>query len=195
MSIKTAIRTARGFTLAEMLIAVAVFSITGVAVMSFFMFGIRTFASMYNYSALDAQNRNAMDTMSREIRGAQQVVSYTTNPASLTLINDATNVVVYTLHDAPDNSLTRDAGGGTTGFPREHSVLLQNCDLLQFQLYQRNPLTNNFDAFPTTTANWSNTVKLVELTWRTSVNLAPTIVTNSEDVQTARIVIRKAKNY
>ena len=195
MYIKPARRTARAFTLAEMLVAVAVFSITGAAVMSFFLFGLRTFAAMYNYASLDAQNRNAMDVMSREIRGAQQVVSYTTNPASLTLINDATNTVVYTFHDAPNSSLTRDAGGGTTGFPAEHQVLLQNCDLLQFQLYQRNPLTNNFDAFPTTTANWSNTVKLVELTWRTSVNLAPTIVTNSEDVQTARIVIRKAKTY
>jgi hypothetical protein len=100
--------------------------------------------------------------------------------------------VVYTFFG--NSQLTRDAGDGVN-FPKEHQVLLQNCDLLQFQLYQRNPLTNAFDAFPTTTANWSNTVKLVEISWRTSVNLAPTIVTNSEDVQTARIVIRKAKTY
>ena len=193
MYIKPAPRTSRAFTLAEMLIAFAVFSITGVAVMSFFLFGIKTFASMYNYASLDAENRNAMDTLTREIRGALQVVNYTTNPASLTIINADTNTVVYTFQPPPNSQLTRDAGGGTTGLPAEHQTLLQNCDLLQFQLYQRNPLTNAFDAFPTTTANWSNTVKLVELTWRTSINLAPTIVTNSEDVQTARIVIRKAK--
>jgi prepilin-type N-terminal cleavage/methylation domain-containing protein len=193
MYIKPAPRTSRAFTLAEMLIALAVFSITGAAVMSFFLFGLRTFAAMYNYASLDAQNRNAMDVLSREIRGALQVVSYSTNPASLTIINADTNVVVYTFNAPPNSSLTRDAGGGTTGFPLEHQTLLQNCDLLQFQLYQRNPLTNAFDAFPASTDNWSNTVKLVELTWRTSVNLAPTIVTNSEDVQTARIVIRKAR--
>jgi prepilin-type N-terminal cleavage/methylation domain-containing protein len=192
MYIKPAPRTSRAFTLVEMLVAVAVFSITGAAVMSFFLFGLRTFASMYNYSSLDAQNRSAMDIMSREVRGALQVVSYSTNPASLTIINDATNVVVYTFNPPPNSSLTRDAGDGVN-FPKEHQVLLQNCDLLQFQLYQRNPLTNAFDAFPASTDNWSNTVKLVELTWRTSVNLAPTIVTNSEDVQTARIVIRKAR--
>jgi prepilin-type N-terminal cleavage/methylation domain-containing protein len=193
MFIKTArrsvSRSARAFTFPEMIIAVAVFSIVGTAVMSFFLYGLRTFATLYNYASLDGENRNAMDTMTREIRGALQVTSYTTNPATLSFINSDTNNVVYSFLPAPTSQLVRDCSDGS------HTVLLNNCDLLQFQLYQRNPLTNVFDAFPTSTGNWSNTVKLIELTWRTSVNICPTVVTNSEDVQTARIVIRKAKTY
>jgi Tfp pilus assembly protein PilW len=187
MYIKLPHKSTRAFTLVELVIAFAVFMVAGAAVMSFFMFGLRSFATLYNYAALDAQNRNAMDTMTREIRSAVGVLNYTTNPASLMLRNSDNNTVIYTFYPPPARQLTRDVWE-----TKEHRVLLENCDLLQFQLYKRNPLTNEFDAFPVSTSDWSNTVKLVELTWKTSVNICPTIVTNSEDVQTARIVIRKA---
>jgi hypothetical protein len=42
-----------------------------------------------------------------------------------------------------------------------------------------------------TGSNWQQQVKTIQLTWKTSMNICPTAQINSEDVQTACIVIRK----
>ena len=51
----------------------------------------------------------------------------------------------------------------------------------------------NFDIYPVATNNWQQTVKVIQLTWRTSMTL-PNGVGNSENIQTARIVIRKQQD-
>ena len=72
-------------------------------------------------------------------------------------------------------------------------VLLNNCSLLSFQLFTRCPSNGVFGSFPVATNNWQQTVKVLQLTWKTSV-LQPSGIANSENVQTARIVIRKQKS-
>jgi prepilin-type N-terminal cleavage/methylation domain-containing protein len=53
MSIKAAARTVRGWTLVELMMGVTVFSICSVAFASIFLFSIRSYAAMANYSVLD----------------------------------------------------------------------------------------------------------------------------------------------
>ena len=173
------------WTLVEMIVAVGVFSISGLALGTIFLFCIRSFAAMTNYAVLDKCNRHAMDIVTTEIRQAQRVLSYSSNSAgtSLTIVNGDGVNVTYSF-DSPKQQFTRNDG--------RLSVLLTNCNLVAFGLYVRPPASNSFDMYPLNAgSNWQQQVKTVQLTWKTSMNIAPTAQINSEDVQTASIVIRK----
>jgi len=175
--------TRRGHTLIEMIVAVGVFSITGLALASVYLFALRSFAAMGNYAALDEANRHAMDELTREIRQAQQVTAYSTN--SITIVNGDSVTVTY-IFRPQTKEMVRSASDGS------YQVLLQNCNLIDFKLFQRNPIGGSYDIYPTATGNWQQTVKVVQLSWKTSRTMYNGLV-NSENVQTARIVIRKQK--
>jgi len=184
MFIKTSRSSARAWTLVEMLVGVAIFAISGVALATIFVYTIRSFAALTNYSVLDRENRYAMDLLTREIRQAKAVTGYSTNGNStLTIINGDTQTVTYSFSPTTKQMLRAVAGGET-------QVLLTNCNLLNFSLYQRNPSNGNYGIFPTATNNWQQTVKVIQFTWKTASTL-PNAEVDSENVQTARVVIRK----
>jgi hypothetical protein len=185
MSTKAAVKQQAAWTLAEMMVATGVFSISGLALATIFLFCIRSFAAMTNYAVLDKANRHAMDILTQEIRQAQKVISYSSNSTSTSLgiVNGSGVNVTYTF-DASKQQFIRNDGNST--------ILLTNCNLVAFGLYQRPPESNSFDMYPlNTTSNWQTQVKTIQLTWKTSMNICPTAQINSEDVQTASIVIRK----
>ncbi|HEX5221699.1 MAG TPA: prepilin-type N-terminal cleavage/methylation domain-containing protein [Verrucomicrobiae bacterium] len=182
MFIKPVARGARGYTLVEMTVAMAVFSISGLALASVFLFSIKSFAAMGNYAVLDQANREAMDQLTREIRQARQVTSYSTN--SITIVNGNSLAVTY-LFRPSTSQLVRTASDGS------NKVLLNDCKLIEFQLFQRNPVSGSYDIYPVATNNWQHTVKVVQLSWKTSRLING--LAQSENVQTARIVIRKQK--
>ena len=188
MFIKTPTKGTRAWTLVELMVAVAVFSIAGLALSTIFVFSIRSFAALTNYAMLDKENREAMDKMTREIREARQVMNFTTNGASsLSLLNGDGQTVTYTFSPG-SRQMIRSVSGAET------QVLLTNCDLLNFSLFMRAPtVTNSLQPYPIATNDWPNTVKVVQLTWRTSTTL-PNAQVNSENVQTARVVIRKQQD-
>jgi hypothetical protein len=168
-----------------MIVAVGVFSISGLALATIFLFCIRSFAAMTNYATLDKCNRHAMDVLTAEIRQAQQVLSYSSNGSttSLTILNGSGVTVTYSF-DGSRQQFVRNDGHAT--------VLLTNCSLVAFGLYERPPASNSFDMYPLNTGTaWQQQVKTIQLTWKTSMNICPTAQINSEDVQTACIVIRK----
>lgn len=180
MSIKPAQRR-RGWTLLETMFAVAVFSVVGAAVSSMYIFGIRSFQAISNYARLSEQNREAMDLLTREIRQANSVTAFQNGKDSfLTLVDGNRALVTYTFNGAT-RQLIRASGGVS-------HVLLEDCSLLSFNLGMRPPNTN-FGYFPTTDVNEA---KIVDLTWRTGRELPGGII-NSENIQTARVVIRKQK--
>lgn len=185
MSTKTGLQRRSAWTLAEMMVATGVFSISGLALATIFLFCIRSFAAMTNYAVLDKANRHAMDTITAEIRQAQQVVNYSSNSAStsLTILNGGGVNVTYTF-DSAHQQFTRNDGTST--------VLLTNCNLVAFGLFYKPPISNSWDWYNLYLGtNWQQQVKIVQLTWKTSMNICPTAQINSEDVQTASIVIRK----
>lgn len=184
MFIKPSNSKRRGHTLVEMMVAVGVFSITGLALMSVYVFAMKSFAAMGNYATLSQSNRQAMDQLTSEIRQAKQVTAYSTN--SITIVNGDSLTVSY-LFLPQTKQMVRTASDGS------YKVLLNDCNLINFNLYQRNPIGGSYDIYPAATGNWQQTVKVVQLSWKTSRTLFNAAV-NSEDVQTARIVIRKQKN-
>ncbi|HHY84496.1 MAG TPA: prepilin-type N-terminal cleavage/methylation domain-containing protein [Verrucomicrobia bacterium] len=176
----------RGWTLVEMMVTVAIFSIASLALATLFLFSVRSFAAMANYAELDQQNREAMDRLTREIRQAREVTSFSTNPPTITILNGDSETVTYSF-DPFLRQLRRTAGGVS-------EIMLTNCNLLNFHLYQRNPSNANYGVYPVASGNWQSSVKVIELTWKTSKTLNPSTRINSENVQTARIVIRKQQD-
>jgi prepilin-type N-terminal cleavage/methylation domain-containing protein len=187
-NIKLAPRARQGWTLVEMMVAVGIFSLVGMALMGSYIFAVKSMASMYSYALLDQYNRQTMDQLTREIRQSKNVLAFTTNSITiLTSNDDGTDGPQVTYNFSPSaKKLIRSSSDGSA------KLLLDNCSLLQFQLFTRCP-SNVFGVFPVAVNNWSNTVKVLQLTWKTSI-VQPNNIANSENIQTARIVIRKQQN-
>jgi len=165
MSIKAPSGIKSAWTLLEMMVALGIFSLGGLALMSLYVFSSRSFAAMANYAMLDISNRQAMDQLTREIREAKQVSDYTTNAnmASITILTGGSNThtVTYLFNRLNQQFVRNDATDGT------HKMLLTNSSQLHFDIRQRNPMNGNFDIYPVATNNWQQTVKVIQLTWRT----------------------------
>ena len=196
MYIKLAPGASRGWTLVEMMVAVGIFALSGVGLMGLYLYSINSMASIYNYSLLDQYNRQAMDQLTREIRQSFKVLTYNTNSITVQTADASGNPgpkVTYSF-DSVSQQLLRNSDDGTS------QVLLKNCNLLSFQLFTRCPTNGTLDvldsitnAFPIATSNWTNTVKVLRLTWKTTIS-HPSGILNSENIQTAQVVIRKQQD-
>jgi hypothetical protein len=169
-----------------MMVAIAVFSIGAAALGSTFLFSIRSMAALSNYTALDRMNQQAMDLVTREIRQSKMVVNYTTN--LLQIVNGEGNTVYYYFVGNGVDRLYRlvEQPNGAWTF----DVVLEDCQLINFHVGQRNLKSNSWNYFPPTKGDFQSTAKVIDLSWKTRRSL-PHGVVNSEDVQTAKIVIRK----
>jgi type II secretory pathway pseudopilin PulG len=165
----------RGFTLVEMMVAMGlgVFVLAVVATLT--VYTARSFVAMGNYNDLDRASAYALDSMNREVRQAAELVSYATNRIELRLL-DGTQLIYN--YDPQAGTLTQTKGSN-------QEVLLEQCDFLRFNVYQRNP-SNNFSFYPTAVASQ---VKLLDVSWRCSRQILGQKV-NTESVQTSKIVIR-----
>jgi prepilin-type N-terminal cleavage/methylation domain-containing protein len=192
MCIKFAPRAKRGWTLVEMLVAVGIFSLMSMALMGTYIFSVKSMAAMYNYAALDQYNRQAMDQLTREIRQSLKVLDYNTNSITILTARDdgtAGPTVTYSFSPTTKKLLRLSSEG--------NRLLLTNCCLLSFQLFTRCPTNPTLESitneFPVATSNWTNTVKVLRLTWKTAIQL-PSGPINSENIQTAQVVIRKQQD-
>jgi type II secretory pathway component PulJ len=153
-----------GYSLVEVIVGVALGMLVLVAVGSIYLFSLTSFASMANYTELNAKNRMASDTISRDIRSASSVASVT--PYQLAL-HFAKTDVTYT-YDPDLATLTRLQFG-------QERTLLKNVDYLGFSLYQR-PLTNSaYEQFPTATPA---TAKMVAFEWSCSQTVYRSVKTS-----------------
>jgi len=145
----------------------------------------KSFAAMANYMELDNNSRNALDLMTREIREVQGLHSYTDSPnqKELALISPD-GQPLYFRYNKPEKTLTRVRGGIS-------ETLLRDCTVLNFNLYQRNNVSNTFNQYQVASGtNAALTCKVIQINWVCSRKLLPTELLNSESVQTAKIVIR-----
>lgn len=170
-------RRRRGYTLIEILIMMPVTALCLGALMAVCIFGTRSFHATLNYTDLSAKNRNAANTMVRDLREALRVTSYSTN--TLVFV-DSDGVSVTYAYDPGQGSLTRLRAGAST-------LLLTGCERLRFDLGERNPIGGTYEVYPAATAS---TAKVVDISWLCSRTILG-IRQNSESVQTARVVIRK----
>ena len=171
-------RNCTAMTLVEMLIAVTI-SVTVFAMIgAITIFTARSFVALSNYANLDNSSRRALDTLSRDVRASRTVLSPFTSQSLKLMANDS-NTVTYT-YTPSTRRLTRTSNDGI-------KVLLDQCDFLNFHIYQRNP-SNNWQWYPVQ-SNLLSTAKLVDVSWKCSRKILGQSV-NTESVQTAKIVIR-----
>jgi prepilin-type N-terminal cleavage/methylation domain-containing protein len=170
-------RRCRGVTLAELLVSIAVGSILFLAVAVLGIYAGRSFAGLVNYTDLDARSRHALDTLTRDVRQVNRLVS---NTSTTLTFEDADGASLQYVFSPDDRTLSRVKGGRT-------EVLLTECDDLNFSIFQRNPIGGTYDQYPTASAA---TTKLINVTWTCSRKILGTTM-NTENVQTAKVVIRK----
>ncbi len=175
----------KGLTLIELMISMSIMGIASAALGTMMLFGAHSVAQLSNYAELDASNRQAVDRLTRELRQAQYVSGFNnnTNYSWLTMRNGSHEDVTYSF-DGTKKTMSRTVNGVP-------EVLLTNCTILSFSCYQRNPTLNGFEIYDIGKNNPQKYIKAVELTWRTRKTLSGSAVINSENVQTARIIIRK----
>src|SRR6266851_878535 len=138
---KSSSRNCSGMTLVEMLVACGVGAIVLTTVMMFFLFFLRSFAGMGNYVNLNTTSRYALDRMTKDIRQADCLLTYSTNKITLKM---GTNNVSYA-YDAIGKTVARISG-------TESNLLLTGCDFLRYDIYQRCPTNGSYDLYPTATA-------------------------------------------
>jgi prepilin-type N-terminal cleavage/methylation domain-containing protein len=168
-----------GVTLIELMITVTISSILLTGVASLVFYTGRSFAALANYVDLDSYSRNALDTMSREIRQTRRLVY---GSESKLIFEDFDGKSLIYTYDSGSRKLFRIRNGVVDPEP-----LLKECNFLKFSMYQRNPVSGKYDQYPTASAS---TCKLVQLRWVCSRDLIFS-KWNTESVQSAKIVIRK----
>jgi len=188
MCIKPQQHRSRAFTYVELMMAIAVSGVILTALISFTVYAAKSFVGMHNYVDLEQKSQNALDILTRDIRQTQYLSNYTkrivngqTVTNSLTFVDFDTNLLTFKY---VGNMLVREKLG-------ESTMLLTNVDYLTFLIFQRNPIGGTDSQFRTTNAE---SCKLVSVSWVCSRTILGARQ-NTESVQTAKIVIRKSREY
>jgi Tfp pilus assembly protein PilW len=197
-------RRTAAMTLVEMLVGSALGLLALTAVLATSMFAGRSFVALRNYVDLDANSRDALDRLSRDIRQMEYLTNYNTMasayvnaaylPAGWTKVTNRLTFVPYAgatsnawltiNYDVTNKTLARISNGVST-------VVLTGVQFLNFGLSQRNQANGTFN--PITTTNVAE-VKLIHVDWvctRTMLGSGTKTRTNSESIQSAKFVIRR----
>ena len=184
-----------GFTLVELLTAVIGATFLAGSVVSLSIFTERSFYMMGNYEDLDAQSRNTVDVIGREIRNSSRLLAFGTNsPMFLLLTNATAGTSDKIIYDSSADTLKMTTTYYSTPTPQMTRSLLTNCDLFSFSLYDRVPniTSTNVSFYGSTNSSGlvdSSVCKVINFTWKCSRSLLGTKC-NTESVQTAQIVLR-----
>ena len=160
----------------DMLVGLGISGVIGAALMSLSLSSARSFATMANYSEMNADSRLALDMMAKEIRNSKGVVECTTN--SITLLDASTNQFTFEF-DEPSRTVTRTDGA-------TKRVMLEGCDTMKWELFQRTPRGGSYEGYA---ASRPDLCKLVQVTWVCSRTLFGKRM-HTETVQSAKVVIR-----
>ncbi len=160
------------------------------AVATLWIFSNRSFVALGNYTDLDTKSRYAIDCMLRDIRAATAVASFqnngTTNWLTVTNTQSPSWGVTYSWDSSTRNLVCQKTGEADRTY-------LTECDVWDFQLYQRTPHTSGTYVFyPATNSAGAvdlSICKLINMTWRCSRTILGSKV-NTENVQTAQVVLR-----
>ena len=180
-------RDRRGFTLVEMMVGVAIGCLLLAALATLYVFSMRSFASMANYSDLNQKSRYASDIVTRDIRSAYNVISAWPSLTAATQIvlnepDDLTKTTTITyIYDDVLGTLNKIKDGQT-------NVLLSGVDSMSFALKQRPAVTSTkYEDFPD--AALVSNAKLVSFQWSCSRRLVGA-QNNSESLEAAIVELR-----
>jgi prepilin-type N-terminal cleavage/methylation domain-containing protein len=169
-------QAARGMTITELMVAIAVGSLVLMFMTVVFSGSLRCFAATSNYVNMNNDSRNALDTMTRDIRQAGDLTGFTSTRLQFTKYGTTNLLFVYEW-DANSHQLTQ----WQTGIAQTN-VLLTDCDELAFSMYKTSfaPAANVLEA------------KSIGVAWKCSRTVLGKKA-NTEDMQQALIVIRNKR--
>lgn len=173
----------RGVTLVETLVALAISCILLAAVMSLYLFGLRSFGAIGNYTQMDGKSQQAVDLMLRELREANLVVGSQTN-GSTTWLQVANTLATPSVTNtftwySSTGLLTWNKTGAAT------RTLLSGCDNWSFAFYIRSADSNGV-FYPTSNPTLC---KLINMSWKCSRDNEIKKM-NTESIVTAEVVLR-----
>ncbi len=177
-------RPQAGLTLTELTVAVAISGMLLALVVSFYSFSTCSFTAMANYTDLNRRDRRASDLISRDVRSALAIVSFTTNNPYQLVLREADGVNVAYTYDPRQSSLTRTKGS-------QAETLLTQITPGSFSINLKRRPTNSvtpYEQFPAAT-NLSG-VKLIGFQWAASRTFSLATNLNSASQQTAQVSIR-----
>ncbi|MDB6111531.1 MAG: hypothetical protein JWR69_3281 [Pedosphaera sp.] len=171
----------------EMMIVLTLSAIMLASVGKVYIFMTRSLDATANYEELDRQSRNALDKMTRDIRGCRALTDFDGSHLWFTNLD---NTLLCYVWDTNANTLsytnlsTNSPGSG---------VLLKGCVYWKTSQFTHDPATNTtmtFLALPTTNSlTQAALTKVIVIDWICKKTNYTTL-TDSESVQTAKIVLR-----
>jgi hypothetical protein len=171
------------FTLIEMMVAVVLGIVLILGVMILYIDGNQCFVARANYQNLDKTSCNALDILTREIRGASALMSYQSN--SLLFTNSVLGRSDQINFDSTAGTLTLTTkqSGVTTV-----TTNLTGCNSWTYSLYDGVATNSLTDLRFYKTTDPAST-KVVMMNWKCSRSYLGTKL-ETESVQTAQIVLR-----
>lgn len=165
-----------GFTLVELSFAtgVGLMVTAGIALLAYY--STQSFAAMTNYTDMSQRAQLVLDKMSREIRQARQIRSYSTNRLTFFDINGG---LVEFSYNSATRSLVRASGGVATTY-------LADCDSLQFQIFQHTAKSNSFDCYPPA---YVTNGRVIQVNWRCTRPIRGSRA-NTDQMQSFKIALR-----
>jgi len=158
----------------EFTIAMGIASLVLLVSSALLLYSGRHFASIAGYTDLHSRALTAIDRISMEIRQFKALSSFSTN--SLTFVG--TNSPVTYAYSPAERKLTRVEG-------TKKETLLDECDFLEFHVYQRTPIPGTFEQNQIASIEEA---RVVAVNWGSSRALGGSRVTDNS--QAARIVFR-----
>jgi hypothetical protein len=172
-------RSLAGMTTVETMMAIGIATVLLTQVCALWYYSSRSFAAQAAYTALDQDSQRALDRLSKDVRQALDVKTF--SPTRIVLRDSSTNDLTFQLSG---RTLQRIQG-------TSRATLLNNVDSLQFSMYQRTPMQGVWDQFATTNLT---TCKLIEVRWKCSRKLHPLAPQTTEYMQSAKVVLRSKQN-
>src|ERR1041385_2185560 len=169
-------RSRSGISLIEFMFVMVLTILFTTVIVSVSLTTGRSFAEIVNYVDLDRSNRTAMDNLSRDIRQTKFLCNFSSNRLDFM---DKDGILVSYQYSPTNRALTKIKNGTTT-------LLLSDCDSMNFAMYQRSPLSNSYNLIPVTAVT---NCKVVTVGWNCSRSLFG-FRANTEPAQLTRIVIR-----
>jgi hypothetical protein len=169
-------RSRSGISLIEFMFVMVLTILFTTVIVSVSLTTGRSFAEIVNYVDLDRSNRTAMDNLSRDIRQTKFLCGFSSNQLDFM---DKDGILVSYQYSPTNRALTKIKNGTTT-------LLLSDCDSMNFAMYQRSPLSNSYNLIPVTAVT---NCKVVTVGWNCSRSLFG-FRANTEPAQLTRIVIR-----
>ena len=169
-------RSCAAFTLTELMVGIGLSGVILTVICALSLYSGLSFACIANYTDMDSTSINAMDRITTDIRAANGASNITSS--TITLATDSGVPITYA-YSSGTRKLVRTQGASAMD-------VLTECDTLQFQVYQRTPISGSFNQYP---IGNTNETKVVFVTWNCSRTIFGRKIT-TDSASAGRVVMR-----